>query len=248
MSIRTLAAVALATLLAAACSSGSSDPEVKGVVVERSDVATEPAVEDPGTPEAPATAREAPAVGDRGLATLATDEDTDEPAPPPARPRDPATTAPPSPTTEPTVAPARLAEAAGNTYTWTQPEDPPEEGSWWVEASSLPPQDPDGDPWNGARVAARDVDAAEGQDTASQPVRRATCDPWVEAPHDRPVEGTGTVTVELTVNGDVVATGTYRFDGTLGAGERRGFERVGDATVDAREGDEVACAVRFDAD
>lgn len=244
MTTRTVAALMLAALLAGACSSGSDDPEVLGVVVERSDDATdepEPSSPEPSS-ETRAAVREAPAVGGHGLATLqAEDEGPRTPAP-----QDPATSEPAA--SESSVAPATLAEGPGNTYTWTQPADPPEEGAWWVESSSLPSQDRDADPWNGARVAARDVQRAEGEDTSTQPVRRATCEAWLEAPVDRPVSGSGTVTVELQVNGAVVASGAHAFDGTIEAAGRQGFPPVGDVTVDAREGDTVTCEVRFDAD
>lgn len=240
MTERTLAALALATLLAGACSAGSGDPEVLGVVVERSETASGSAAE-PTEPTAPAEVRDAPAVSVRGLASP-TQEETTAPPPPP---REPSTT---EPTSESTVEPATLAQGAGNTYTWTQPEDPPEEGVWWVESSSLPAQDPGSDPWNGARVAARDVGTSEDGDPAAEPVRRATCEGWIEAPVDRPVRGTGTLTVELHVNDAVAATGTYPFDGTVEAEDRARFDRVGDVTVDARESDTVTCTVRFDAD
>ena len=53
---------------------------------------------------------------------------------------------------------------------------------------------------------------------------------------------------ELTVNDAVAATASYRFAGTIEAGERHAFDRVGDVAVDAREGDTAVCSVRFDAD
>lgn len=242
MTTRTLAALTLATLLAGACSAGSSDPEVLGVLVERSETASASETE-PTEPAAPAEARDAPAVIDRGFASPAQEETTAPPPPPP--PREPTTT---EPTSEAAEEPAQLAEGAGNTYTWTQPEDPPEEGMWWVESSSLPAQDPDADPWNGARVAARDVETSGDQDPATQPVRRATCEGWIEAPVDRPVRGAGTLTVELLVNDAVEATAGYPFDGTIEAEDRVRFDRVGDVTVDARDSDTVTCTVRFDAD
>ncbi len=246
MTTRTLVALTLATVLVAACNSGSDESEVLGVVVERSDAATEEVdVSEPSEypgPGSRAQIREAPAVGDRGLATLAAEEpETETPAPPPREPTsEPASSEP--------VQPATLAEGPGNTYTWTQPEDPPQEGVWWVESSSLPAQDRDADPWNGSRVATRDAQRAEGQDTSTEPVRRATCDARLEAPADRAVTGSGTVIVELDVNGAVAASASYRFEGTIEAGGRHGFDRVGDVEVDAREGDTAACSVRFEAD
>lgn len=240
MTTRTLAALTLAVSLAGACSAGSGDPEVLGVLVERSETASSSET-DATEPPAAAEVRDAPAVIDRELASPAREETT---APPPP-PREPTTT---EPTSEVAAEPAQLAEGAGNTYTWTQPEDPPEEGLWWVESSSLPAQEPAADPWNGARVAARDVETSEDRDPATEPVRRATCEGWIEAPVDRPVRGTGTLTVELLVDDAVAATGAYTFDGTIDAEDRVSFDRVGDVTVDARESDTVTCTVRFDAD
>lgn len=246
MTARTLAALALATLVAGACSSGVDDPEVLGVLVERSEAAATEV--DATEPESRGAVREAPVVRDRADVTAESDQDTAEAAEQPVREPQPATTSPASQPDATTAEPVGLADGPGSTYTWSQPPDPPEEGQWWVEASSLPAQDRDADPWNAARVAARDVERAQDRDTGAEPVRRATCEAWLEAPADRPAHGTGTVTVQLQVNDATVATGTHRFDGTIAAGDRRSFEPVGDVTVDARDGDEVTCSVRFDSD
>lgn len=235
--------LALVALLGAACASGSSDPEVLGVVVDRS---PSPSATDEVS-STPAEAREAVAVRTRADLTA-----EDEPAPSSETPTAPTTTAPPAdpepqPQPEPTPAPARLAEGDGNTYTWT-PRDEPDEGYWWVEASSLPPSSPDADEWNGQRVSAVDVaPPADGSDPGMQPSRRVACDAWIAAPDDRSVVGQGDLTIELVVNGAVAASTVVPFDGEVAAGTRHTFDRVGDVAVDARDGDDVACTVRFDA-
>lgn len=233
--------LALVALLGAACASGSSDPEVLGVVVDRSPSSS--ATDEVSS--TPAEAREAVAVRTRADLTA-----EDEPAPSSETPTAPTTTAPPAdpePQPEPTPAPARLAEGDGNTYTWT-PRDEPDEGYWWVEASSLPPSSPDADEWNGQRVSAVDVaPPADGSDPGMQPSRRVACDAWIAAPDDRSVVGQGDLTIELVVNGAVAASTVVPFDGEVAAGTRHTFDRVGDVAVDARDGDDVACTVRFDA-
>lgn len=237
MTARTFAVLALVALLGAACASGSSDPEVLGVVVERSPSATDEAASTPAEP------REAVAVRTRP------DLQAEDPTPAPEAPRAPASTAPPpdpDPQPEPSPAPARLAEGDGNTYTWT-PRDEPDEGYWWVEASSLPSTSPDADEWNGQRVTAVDVaPPTDGSDPATQPTRRVACDAWIAAPDDRSVVGDGSVTIELLVNGTVAASAVVSFEGEVAAGSRRTFDRLGDVAVDARDGDDAECTVRFD--
>lgn len=241
MTAKTFAVLALVALLGAACASGSSDPEVLGVVVERS---PSPSVTDE-VASTPAEAREAVAV--RSRADITAEDDPTPSGQTPVAPVSPDPPPDPEPQPEPTPSPARLAEGDGNTYTWT-PRDEPDEGYWWVEASSLPPNSPAADEWNGQRVAAVDVaPPADGSDPAMQPSRRVGCDAWISAPDDRSVVGDGSVTVELVVNGAVGASTVVPFDGEVAAGTRRTFDRIGDVAVDARDGDDVACTVRFEA-
>lgn len=243
MTARTFVVLALVALLGAACASGSSDPEVLGVLVERS---PSPSATDEVS-STPAEAREAVAVRTRADVTA-----EDDPAPARQSPVAPASPAPPpqpepQPEPSPSPSPAHLAEGDGNTYTWT-PRDEPDEGYWWVEASSLPPSSPDADEWNGQRVTAVDVaPPADGSDPAMQPSRRVACDAWIVAPDDRSVVGDGNVTIELLVNGAVAASTVVPFEGEVAAGTRRTFDRLGDVAVDARDGDDAACKVRFDA-
>lgn len=245
-------------VLASACSDGGAAPdddtEVLGIQVERdgSEAATfapteEPTVTASPTPDPVPDATPADTVGDPIPSDDATGAGSGPASPTtvaPTRPSpSPRPSAAPSPSPSPSPTPVALSTREGHSYVvWFRDEEPDGQGGSryvWSEVSAAPVVTRDGS--EPLRVTLVDL---AGDPDRSAP-RRAQCPAWIEVDGADAVRATGTLRVEVVVDGSAVSSGTRDIDVTVQPGERRDLVAIGDVRVAVPDVAEVTCRVTF---
>ncbi|HEX2028701.1 MAG TPA: hypothetical protein VHF25_11975 [Nitriliruptorales bacterium] len=231
---RSVAGLALAVLLAAACGD-PEETEVLGVQIERTETQTADDVSP--TPTSVTTAPATPATP----TTAATSEPEAPPAPEPASPQPE-----PAPPPEAQMLPAGPGWSFG---TWTpvsQQEQADPATCCWTDTSSTPTIERGEQPPPRLFTDVRDAEAyPDGRPGFQQPSRLAACDSWIEAAPDRPVRVHGRVTVEM-LYGDAATPTVHDVDQLLAPGQRFDLPRGPAQRVEAARGVQVTCRTSFE--